>query len=287
MLITPKRKFNKFGHLIEFIDNGFVGHGMGGKLKKFLQKQVANKILDDVKTRLDPAHKKHCEERFIEGKDFQGNLTGLMRFSAVENMDAFLRGVKSEKIPLLLTITKTEIFSNQIKFIGIDNILFYNNGEEFSVVKDVSQNLPCIQIAAVFQRSHAEKGDFEEHINNISKNLEYYLAKASFEISLANQEVIPEFLAVKTISQAILKNLAGTEPKEVRMINDEKYNTETVPFTINHVRCTNFNHALERSKITTNNSELDLALTRVDEKQTTDSYQIFKKIPKIKLEFKL
>ncbi len=295
MLITPKRELNKFGHLVKFKDNGFVGCGMNGDYKNLLQTKVAEEILEDVKERLDQEHKEDCKKRLILGKDYSEESTGLKRFSAVENMTAFLRGVKDKKIPLLLTITKTEINDDGVKLSGIDNILFQHNGEKFILLNknDITLNLPCIQIMAVSQLKDVKEGDFEAHINNISQNLEDHLVEASFKESLANGEEIPKFLIESTIlSKEVLKRLEDVEHKEERMINESGdnntvlYNKNTVLFAVTHVRCATLNYANKRSEITMNSSKSELEPTKIDDKQTTDPYEVFKKIKKVKLEIK-
>ncbi len=287
MLITPKRKLNKFGHLVNMSNNGFIGCGMKVEYKKDLQKQVANEILEYVKERVAPEHREGCENRLIFSKNYEGESTNLQRFSTVENMTAFLRGVKDKKIPILLTITKTEINDDGVKLAGIDNILFRHNGEKFILSDENGLHLPCIQIAAVSQLKDVKEGDFEAHIKNISQNLEHHLVEASFKASLANGEEIPKFLTESTIlSEEVLKRLEDVEHKDERMINDRgEYNENTVLFAVTHVRCASLNHAIKRSEITMNSSKSQLAPTEIDDQQTTDPHPVFKKIKKVKLEF--
>ncbi len=290
MVITPTRCHNSLGFLVSFApDNGFSLEPMQSAE---LKSRVANKILADVISRLDPDHQAGYEARLVETTDRFGKKTGLKGFCQVERADAFIRGVKQSKIPLLLTLTQTVVEGDMVTLYGAENILcgIDEKGDFVRIgIPADSDSIPCIQISAVsqFVKSASDVDVVQAvriRMEHIITNLEKLLRIASYETSLGNGEPIPDFLMKHPSYQETL-GIHGAnkivEPRMVRADGDTlSYSTSDLPFVLTHIKCTTLGNAQEyvgslRSGVTRFTIQ-DLIIA--DERPTTKSREALERV---------
>lgn len=250
MLITPSRRHNSFGFLVDFEnDNGF---SLSVDTSLRLKSMVAGEILGDTFTRLDLVCKDGYEEHLIETKNRFGVFTGQKGFCQAERVDIFLKDVKKNRMPLLLTIAKTIVEKDAVTLAGIDNILFsIDEDGNFKAIRalDGLDNELCIQISAVTQFVGIQEnaGEVEGRISEISTNFEKLLRIAGNKTSLANGELIPDYITAHPSYQETL-DIYGESPTEERMviINSDKtlsYNQRAMFFEVNHIKCSTIGNA--------------------------------------------
>lgn len=90
-----------------------------------------------------------------------------------------------------------------------------------------------------------EEADFSEHVKMISQNFEKMLREQSYVVSVANGEMIPDFLQPSIGAPVMVDK---SEIVEARMIRkDGSYNTSHIPFAVSSFKCIRINDAIQQA----------------------------------------